>query len=203
VYEVQAAGWPLPISEYALVSGSDRDGVIAGYYELWGGLRTNNLVDVPCLVADLAVFIAVVGFTGWAVEWSLRRRDRLPMGTQKGGVLTDVSRKPRRFQFHLSTAIVLMFVAGGLLWPNTIMRAAPVLQSSTWVFEGTTHTVVGRQVRGWPFVSYEEVRFGNFSGNVGCSFQIYRLLNLGVGLAIVAATAALLEWLIRRRERRQ
>jgi hypothetical protein len=28
-----------------------------------------------------------------------------------------------RFQFHLSTAIVLMFVAGGLMWANTLERS--------------------------------------------------------------------------------
>ncbi len=33
--------------------------------------------------------------------------------------------KRRRFQLHLSTAIVLMFAAGGIVWANVSMRKAP------------------------------------------------------------------------------
>jgi hypothetical protein len=48
--------------------------------------------------------------------------------------------RSRRFQFHLSTAIVLMFVAGGLMWGN-------VLPNKDWSWEGHGF--------GWPWINME------------------------------------------------
>ena len=60
--------------------------------------------------------------------------------------------RPKRFQIHLSTAIVMMFVAGALIWANvakqTFYNIRPV----------TTRTEYG-----WPFVFWKHVE-GTASG---------------------------------------
>ena len=50
---------------------------------------------------------------------------------------------PRRpfFQIHLSTAIVLMFTAGALVWANVTKQWVLVLSNAGWAF-------------GWPFKFY-------------------------------------------------
>ena len=68
--------------------------------------------------------------------------------------MTEPPRR-KRFQFHLSTAIVLMFVAGGLIWANT--RIARVIRNG---FETKYDTSPGvndiwigdvNTIYGWPF----------------------------------------------------
>ncbi|HLX59653.1 MAG TPA: hypothetical protein VKX17_00085 [Planctomycetota bacterium] len=57
-----------------------------------------------------------------------------------------------RFQIHLSTAIVMMFVAGGLIWANTRVHRDPCPDDSEgdrafmeWIATGAN------PARGWPF----------------------------------------------------
>jgi len=54
----------------------------------------------------------------------------------------------KRFQVHLSTAIILMFVAGGLIWANVVPATQTVLRSNSYI--RTTMEVV-RSEYGWPF----------------------------------------------------
>ncbi len=91
------------------------------------------------------------------------------------------------FQIHLSTAIVLMFVAGGLLWANFIPR----------------HDGTGL-VKGWPYpVLYDcggrALTFRHFWGG---SSVTYAIMNSLEGVAILIASYCLCESAIRRLERR-
>src|SRR5438445_5917 len=76
----------------------------------------------------------------------------------KGG---QAMSKRRWFQFHLSTAVVLMFVAGGLMWANTRVDDSTVV--STWSDPATGSTGLSVWVRryaGWPCALQTET-FGN------------------------------------------
>ena len=63
-----------------------------------------------------------------------------------------MSDKPRRawFQIHLSTAIVMMFVAGGLMWANFRMRS--LRDDSIYLLGGDESDHSRYYVRGWPVV---------------------------------------------------
>ena len=132
-------------------------------------------------------------------------------------------RRPR-FQFHLSTAIVLMFVAGGILWANMRDSRYTVSVDSGEIFmtlplqtQGVAYTF------GWPSVLHEGARPLRLRvRNVENSDQwwVYTdaeadlrerssfdgswrmagiALNLLTALAILLALAVLLEWRIRRK----
>ena len=47
----------------------------------------------------------------------------------------------RRFQIHLSTAIVLMFSAGPLIWANTIFVYANGYRYYGWPLQGFSYTM--------------------------------------------------------------
>jgi hypothetical protein len=114
---------------------------------------------------------------------------------------TGMDEKPKTrpwFQFHLSTAIVLMFVAAGLLWLN--------MSDSDHVcfFSSDISDVPGVKAwhsyhwvtKGWP-VLYHERYAGALSGSfwhlpgLCCDFA--------VALAVLLATGVLCEWRIRRK----
>lgn len=81
----------------------------------------------------------------------------------------------RWFQFHLSTAIVVMFVAGGLLWANTAEKRYG---------EGWTE-------RGWPlsFQFSHPVR-GNFRRVMLGPFEPIRLLlNIVIAISVCGVVA--------------
>ena len=66
---------------------------------------------------------------------------------------TGMDNKPKKrpwFQFHLSTAIILMFAAAGLLWLN--MR--PDVQATPF---GSNELVAW----GWPFTALQHLDHGN------------------------------------------
>src|SRR6266404_1141238 len=96
--------------------------------------------------------------------------------------MTDKPRRPW-FQIHLSTAIVLMFVAGGILWLNV---------TPDWAHMSSVY--------GWPKGFYEE-RFGN--PIAGTRFFLGTLiLNIIAGIIILGYIAFLCEAFLRRREAR-
>ena len=93
--------------------------------------------------------------------------------------------KPRSFQFHLLTAIVLMFVAGGFLALNVIpSRPIP----KYYIYE-----------RGWPFMFCRWFYDGkNYLFDM---FDAGALINDSLlALACIALSAKLCEFLIRRRK---
>lgn len=105
-----------------------------------------------------------------------------------------------RFRIHLSTAIVLMFVASGLLWANISQRAR---YATNYFDQGELYIAS----HGWPFgVSYQWIVLGNeeMAQAPLSKFdpQIHWLnigANTAIALTILFACGCLLEWRIRRR----
>lgn len=101
--------------------------------------------------------------------------------------------KRRWFQIHLSTAMVLMLCAGGLLWLN--------VRTNGWL-------------RGWPctwgyrlmYLDSEEAAIAWKAGHeLSSEWQTntyYLTVNVAVAVAFLIVIAALLEFLLRRREAR-
>ena len=164
-----------------------------------------------CILLGLGCFVtAFVALVGGLVN---RPRRNVPM--------TDAPKKRPWFQFHLSTAVVLMFVAGGLMWANTHCESY-VLYSDGGGDDGGgctgNKTYLGR---GWPlewhFSRFEatpdELSVSSIRRIPGERWRRYttspvvlywRLtLDLTAGFAVIAATSLVCEWSIRRRERRQ
>jgi hypothetical protein len=106
--------------------------------------------------------------------------------------MSDPPRRRPWFQFHLSTAVVLMFVASGLLW-------ASVHEYNEWEPLGYW-TLVSK--RGWPMAYLRATRLSRGSSAL---FEQHMsvaslVLDIAVALAILLATAVVLEWRIRRRQ---
>jgi hypothetical protein len=100
-----------------------------------------------------------------------------------------MSDKRRRswFQIHLSTAIMLMLVAGGLVWANA---------------EPTKFYSMGDELvffRGWPYTFQ-----GNINGDVIKDYfwPEYMARNVASAVMILGTVAFACEWWIRRRSAR-
>jgi len=100
----------------------------------------------------------------------------------------------RRLQMHLSTAVLMMVAAGGLIWANTRNKErAPFNMSQYWY--------------GWPYgaiSSHEHVWYVNSADSykVGAGYFIYVFaicVDVVVALAILFAVWYVSEWWIRRR----
>ena len=103
--------------------------------------------------------------------------------------------KPKKrpwFQFHLSTAVVLMFVASGLLWLNL---RDPVLTSKN------AYGGFFMWDRGWP-LAYGRVRSDDYfvTEYLDALFFPGLFADSIVGLGVLLAVAVACEWPIRRRE---
>jgi hypothetical protein len=88
-----------------------------------------------------------------------------------------------RLQLHLSTCIVLMFVAGGLVWAN----ALKVYDLKTLDISSFT--------QGWP-LPYFKIDYPAEDYYYPQNLAV----NLATALAILAAVAFVCEWSIRRRK---
>jgi len=125
------------------------------------------------------------------------------------------ARKRRWLQFHLSTAIVLMFVAGGLLWANTKER---VYCSQGVIWDHKNPRLGGcwfEYVRGYgfPFAFVQSLysESGTYPGSGAFNLRPRAsadrwdwlwgslALNALVALAVLLATGVSCEWYIRRR----
>jgi hypothetical protein len=115
---------------------------------------------------------------------------------------------PERFQIHLSTAIVMMFMAGVLIWANVrsqIMffnkHLEAGIQSADAVFE----------YRGWPYtvwnslVDKDNLRYEGVVRRYGPASITYKNAGKNAALAIATlfAVGFLSEWLIHRRASRK
>ena len=125
------------------------------------------------------------------------------------------AKKRRWFQFHLSTAIVMMFVAGGLLWANLHHR---VVESGSMIWDGPIPGPPGSS--GWAM--YQRWGYGFPFEAVGTDLDVQGcplrkntldelspawhwvglLGNLTIGIVVVLLVGSACEWLIRRRERK-
>jgi hypothetical protein len=125
--------------------------------------------------------------------------------------MSDQPKKRPLFQYHLSTAVVLMFVAAGLLWLN--MRRDTVRERVRWGECGPQSYAYG-----WPFEAYCYATPPRLTTPEGDLFpgrvaprspplqsvvvwhRVGLLGDILVALAIVIAVGVFCEWLIRRRE---
>ena len=117
--------------------------------------------------------------------------------------------KPRRawFQLHLSTAIVMMFVAGGLLWANLIVTRIEEPGKKDWYRNGPPK-YGWLEYYGWPKPAF--TRFPIWVGSavwresgVNETFVWqYAAIDVATAAAVLFATLFACEWLVRRREAR-
>ena len=107
-----------------------------------------------------------------------------------------MSDNPRRawFQIHLSTAIVLMFVAGVLNYANWIWVEREFKGGDIWICRGMPV----------PFDGYPKVSPFPPSSAMDYRYTDYRFMvaNIVVGLILLALIGVICEYLIRRREAR-
>lgn len=105
----------------------------------------------------------------------------------------------RKFwQFHLATAILMMFVAGGFVWANTLERGPQVF---TFPWEHSAQTW------GWPFQVVEQYNWPidgppevvEEMTKTHCSV-IGLILNILIGIAITLGAGIVCEWFTRQRE---
>jgi hypothetical protein len=116
--------------------------------------------------------------------------------------MNEQPKKRTWFQIHLSTAIVMMFVAGGLIWVNLREQWFDVLTLSNQP-----------GAYGWPFPAvYNDAIYPPAPEKVwwSCSidqtiyFVRYRLIwDAATAFILIASAWFLCEWLIRRRAARK
>jgi hypothetical protein len=110
------------------------------------------------------------------------------------------------FQIHLTTAIVLMFVAGGLLWLNMHRRYAEFLFMPDTAYWGTTFPS-SYYPYGWPmgierWLNTETEEYTILNMHYPWRFFFPFLINVVVGLFILFFVGRCCEWFIHRRETR-
>ena len=101
-------------------------------------------------------------------------------------VMNSAPKKRPLFQIHLLTAVVLMFVAGGLIWANVAPHSATV-RDRTFL------------AAGWPFPFSVPLSGGDDVIEAIWWNQVRPLLNVVVWAAIVLGAGVVSEYLIRRR----
>ena len=141
--------------------------------------------------------------------------------------MSKIGQRRVRFRIHLSTAIILMFVAGGLIWANVIRgrweeASAVAIRWPPPRSVGETEFRLSlnedqfwhykRAVYGWPFKAMEISMFVLVDED-GKTYEMsfakadWRargvIANALVALAILFATWYICEWLIRRRSSRK
>jgi len=112
--------------------------------------------------------------------------------------IPEPKRKP--FQIHLSTAIVLMFVAGGLIWRNVEWRVIefdyPVADN------GSIVKIPNREGYGWPMGVLSQP--AGYLGDRTKTFDYFGLIaDLLTACSVQIAVWSLCEWLIRRDARKR
>jgi hypothetical protein len=118
--------------------------------------------------------------------------------------MTDAPKKRPWLQFHLSTAVVLMFVAGGLLWANSVPEHRDWSDS---LYENSVTTY------GWPrsvwvrhvdHLPRSPIASPFRPDPVSQSWSVSGVVvDAVVALTLTVVTGLFLECLIRRKERHQ
>ena len=104
------------------------------------------------------------------------------------------------FRIHLSTAIVLTAVAGGLLGLNLRERFIES-HESTPVDDGSRQErqVTKSWATGWPLdAEYRVQESGKPIEKL--LFVPFAVINFGIAILLIAGIVLILEWLVRRRE---
>jgi hypothetical protein len=104
-----------------------------------------------------------------------------------------------RFQVHLSTAIVLMFVSGALMWANTnpriTLRFYPGMSVCSHYDYGWPFEAFG--IDAWPQSYTNNNHSNSYFENEGGYVQ---LKDISVALIVLSLVWYACEWLIRRRQ---
>ena len=107
----------------------------------------------------------------------------------------------RRFQIHLSTAIVVMFFAGGIMWINTSLSAGKIYHRRVAVMYKVGNKSVSPEkieIGGWPVAFYERTTLKDAGAYTEVQGELC-ILNVIVNLVILLAVASGCEWFIRQR----
>ncbi len=110
---------------------------------------------------------------------------------------------PRRFwQIHLSTAIVMMFVAAGLLYLNLVPRERHL--SKLALIPGPRYGECMPWIlsHGWPAAIVDGIEMSQGTNVVVVEFTDYQsiIVNISVALAILVSVSVLCERHLRRRK---
>jgi hypothetical protein len=106
----------------------------------------------------------------------------------------------RRFQIHLSTAVVLMVSAGGLLWLNVHGWEGPEFKFS----DDINGPEFKETYFGWPWYAALSLPVKQETIVWRLSYDINLILLDGaIGVLLLAITAFISEYLVRRREARK
>jgi len=106
-----------------------------------------------------------------------------------------------RFQFHLSTAIVLMFVAGGLIWANLVWRPGPTDTALALRQGEHSFTEVESEERRFPCpieiraVDPVERERGSYHTRIEAAYRLNKLSNIVCCGLILVVIGFLLEYL--------
>ena len=121
-----------------------------------------------------------------------------------------MSKNPKRpwFRFHLLTAVLMMLIAAGLLWQNSVPRHVAWYLPKVADHGGTERLQQEMMqdkfwIKGWPLVysmQYVDTARGPIDDP---GHAIVLLMNAGIGMAIMFAGAYVSESLLRRREARK
>ena len=194
-------GWPMVVITQLNIQ--EKNGWNWGFY---GGNRY-DLLGYPTnypwksyLLADIFTWLAILVSTGFVIEYLTRRRE------------ANQKQRPSWFQFHLSTCIVLMVVASGMLSANLQLRsnrwtAVPILGG---YFGRDPHNsknlnLDDLQVKGWPLIYYcwSERWRTIWWLPLGTELEKTLILNELISISVLVLGAFFCEWLIRRREARR
>jgi hypothetical protein len=163
------------------------DALLYGWPSLFGVSIVRGPIEViswkgffmDAAIVLFAILVAAVGS-----EWLIRRRPSVAIAP------------PRRFQLHLSTLILMMLVAGVLVWANTCL-------GQRWAAYAYDKWEPGRcRELGWPFFCGIVVERGTQTRVEGIHYE-WAAVNALVGVVVLLSAGVLIEYLIRRRERQQ
>ncbi|HLX60933.1 MAG TPA: hypothetical protein VKX17_06585 [Planctomycetota bacterium] len=107
-----------------------------------------------------------------------------------------------RFQIHLSTAILLMFVAGALIWAQTTPKLTSQKRTDP---PGWSVVEYPRTEYGWPAVAYIYIDYSSTKIQPNQREWNYGGVQFDIVMAMIYLSGAgcLCEWLIRRRAARK
>jgi hypothetical protein len=114
----------------------------------------------------------------------------------------DLMKNRKALQFGVSTAIIALFVAAGLLWLNLTPRYTHPHLSSVGPMSVQSCKL------GWPmeiicFFDYEKKNYAFYPENTSLDLPFVIAVNMVVIVLIVRVTLSICEYLIRHREARQ
>lgn len=101
------------------------------------------------------------------------------------------------FQFHLSTAIILMFVAAGLLWLNLNPPGGERWLPGFYV--GLLEPGYWSVARGWPYTCWN--MYGNERDSHVTWYYGHLTVDVVIAAGILVFVAVVCEWRIRRNQR--